>query len=609
MDLNSVGSSQKRKKRDINLSASATNSEEESPTAKRIHSSTNDLPYCLNKINSLQKKIDQANTRKGNTIQVKGNKLNPQIVISCTPAGFEYIKSNLNVYLTKTYTTNIVNSRDQCGLIVHATNSADLPNGEPLYTINYYNTTSRILVNRTKDASIFLSHYQYLLQHLSTSGELSMNKEIADKCEKIIYQYKKSKDCTKSSYTPSQSTETDDCPDNIDRAIQITTNSSNDSRAIDTNDIESHGRLSSPVNQDSFNLQLLVRLQQLEHTVGTIPILNKTISDMKVQVQSLEDKVLKLSIENDQLKLNSTLPAQLSSSKFEQSNKKPLFSELSWPSLSHKSQKIKPFNINKNRIEFCAERCVVIDVDKDGDIVKDDDVIRELVGKSSKGVTIERINRYSTNTYKKFSVQLSTIAMVDSVIKNWPPTNFGQSTIRKTKSYIASTSSTTGVMKGVPLNISEKDISEDLTDNGFTPELVKRFCKGQKFTRAVMVRFGSVEQLERAIKRNVLSQNLSFIVSPYNTPTRSRITQCYNCLRFNHQSNGCPEDKRCFNCAEIYHGNDCQLEAKCRNCKGQHRSQSKNCDIYRFKLEVSERRYKIIEPAAAMNTAAMDSSM
>lgn len=102
--------------------------------------------------------------------------------------------------------------------------------------------------------------------------------------------------------------------------------------------------------------------------------------------------------------------------------------------------RVAPYQKQKSKMDFYAERRVMIDIAKDSDAVKADDVIRELVGKSSKAGTIERIYHCctldprpmaQTHAYKKFSVQLTNNDMVDSVINNWSIENFGKYTMRK----------------------------------------------------------------------------------------------------------------------------------------------------------------------------------
>lgn len=99
-------------------------------------------------------------------------KSNSQVVITCMPAAFVLIKSNLDNHLKKTPVTNITQSRD---CLVKHTNK---PDGDPLYTINYFNTTSGILVNRTKDVLIFLTHYHTVLILIHKNTESSINKAI-----------------------------------------------------------------------------------------------------------------------------------------------------------------------------------------------------------------------------------------------------------------------------------------------------------------------------------------------------------------------------------------------------------------------------------------------
>lgn len=123
-------------------------------------------------------------------------------------------------------------------------------------------------------------------------------------------------------------------------------------------------------------------------------------------------------------------------------------------------------------------------------------MIRELVPKSSKGVTIKRITYYST--YKKFTVQLTSIDMFHSVFSN--RSNFGKSMIMETNACITDSNNTTSVIKGVPLSITERDVWKFLANNGFTPDLVQRFSKGQKLTRTIMVR--SITSNNKVLSQN-----------------------------------------------------------------------------------------------------------
>lgn len=82
--------------------------------------------------------------------------------------------------------------------------------------------------------------------------------------------------------------------------------------------------------------------------------------------------------------------------------------------------------------------------------------------------------------------------------------------------------------------------------------------------------------------------------------THSRVIElvrpacCRKCQRFGHKEQDCtgegpPQDKRCFKCGKNEHlAKECQSEAKCYVCGGQHRANSMACPEYR--AEVREAR-------------------
>ena len=66
------------------------------------------LGFELDKVNARQKKTSQVNMRERNCVEIKGSKKNPQVVVSCTPAGYELLKSELTTYLTKTLRLQLI---------------------------------------------------------------------------------------------------------------------------------------------------------------------------------------------------------------------------------------------------------------------------------------------------------------------------------------------------------------------------------------------------------------------------------------------------------------------------------------------------------------------
>ena len=230
-----------------------------------------------------------------------------------------------------------------------------------------------------------------------------------------------------------------------------------------------------------------------------------------------------------------------------------------------------------HHISFIPKKNIVVIVGKEGDIVANDDDIRRVIGGIDSDITIEKISRSSNNCFKRFCVQLSDERMVDSALTKWSSNLFGKSTARKVMQQSGTSHNSIGVVKGVPLYISDDQLCTDLEDGGFGQTTVKRINKGDKPTRAVKVYFNNHELLTKAINDRVRAQGLTFTVDTFN---HSTVVRCYNCHQFKHTASSCPNVKRCHNCSESYHGDNCQEIAKCVNCKGNHRSSSVQCPIY-----------------------------
>ena len=218
---------------------------------------------------------------------------------------------------------------------------------------------------------------------------------------------------------------------------------------------------------------------------------------------------------------------------------------------------------------------IVVSVEKDGDIIKNDDDIRRAIWGLDSDITIEKISRSSSNCFKKFCVQLSEERMVDITINKQSPNLFGKSTVRKPIKQ--STGKSVGVIKGVPLFIKESDLIHDLEQGGFGKTTISRITKARKPTRSLKVNFSSQELLQKAIADRVRSSNLTFVVEEYN---QTSIVRCYKCHQYKHTASSCPNDKACFNCGGAYHGEECTETLHCVNCKGQHPPSSPYCPIY-----------------------------
>ncbi|XP_047994471.1 nascent polypeptide-associated complex subunit alpha, muscle-specific form-like [Leguminivora glycinivorella] len=65
--------------------------------------------------------------------------------------------------------------------------------------------------------------------------------------------------------------------------------------------------------------------------------------------------------------------------------------------------------------------------------------------------------------------------------------------------------------------------------------------------------------------------------------------QCHRCQGFRHSSHGCHRELACVRCAEPHYAKDCTRprseKGTCKNCRGPHPANSKNCPVYKRELK------------------------
>ena len=88
------------------------------------------------------------------------------------------MKLDVQSFLTENYKVDekVLNKDRADWLVVRSSLSAtDKVDASKLtYTINFYNITSRILVNKLRNVDLFLEHYENILAALSKDEELIM---------------------------------------------------------------------------------------------------------------------------------------------------------------------------------------------------------------------------------------------------------------------------------------------------------------------------------------------------------------------------------------------------------------------------------------------------
>lgn len=76
----------------------------------------------------------------------------------------------------------------------------------------------------------------------------------------------------------------------------------------------------------------------------------------------------------------------------------------------------------------------------------------------------------------------------------------------------------------------------------------------------------------------------------FQSPNRSKITQCYNCQMFGHGSSRCNVKTFCVKCAGNHKSTDCNATfEKCANCSGNHKAMSPDCPNRANYLQLRQR--------------------
>jgi hypothetical protein len=143
------------------------------------------------------------------------------------------------------------------------------------------------------------------------------------------------------------------------------------------------------------------------------------------------------------------------------------------------------------------------------------------------------------------------------------------------------------VLRGVPTDISEQEITDDLINRGYEVNLVKRFGPKDKPMPIVLV----------VLKRNPSSSeiynitNLFFFPIIVETFKKSGPAQCFLCQRFGHGSSNCHYPHRCVKCSGQHLAKDCIKQPSespcCCNCGGDHPANYRGCPYYKNILETT----------------------
>lgn len=144
-----------------------------------------------------------------------------------------------------------------------------------------------------------------------------------------------------------------------------------------------------------------------------------------------------------------------------------------------------------------------------------------------------------------------------------------------------------GVIYGIPINVNNKEIMENMRVGNFTVKNVKRLTKGieKKETESILIEFE-----EKELPKEVYFGYVKYNVREYvQKPMR-----CYNCQEFGHIAKMCKWKKRCARCGGEHDYGMCGegIQPKCCNCGGNHSVAYWGCEALKREVEVQKLRLK-----------------
>ncbi|XP_044575225.1 uncharacterized protein LOC123259030 [Cotesia glomerata] len=147
------------------------------------------------------------------------------------------------------------------------------------------------------------------------------------------------------------------------------------------------------------------------------------------------------------------------------------------------------------------------------------------------------------------------------------------------------------VVRRIAKDITKEEFIEEV--NSFNPSL--KVLDMYRFTRRIQGENGPERTETETVCFTVKGANLPpyivlFATRSKVTPYIPAIRQCYRCGKIGHISRFCKEEEKCLTCGESKHEESlgCTKPLKCRNCKGSHRTISKDCEEIIKAKEISK---------------------
>jgi len=133
------------------------------------------------------------------------------------------------------------------------------------------------------------------------------------------------------------------------------------------------------------------------------------------------------------------------------------------------------------------------------------------------------------------------------------------------------------VIQGIPLEIPNDEIVDELKLQGYDPIFIRAFSKNGHRLPFHMITLTNIEQAKEIYSLPKLF-HAKIKVEPYRT---SGPAQCFKCQNFGHSSAQCGHPSRCVKCAGSHASNTCnkprEVTPTCCNCKGEHTANYRGC--------------------------------
>lgn len=210
-----------------------------------------------------------------------------------------------------------------------------------------------------------------------------------------------------------------------------------------------------------------------------------------------------------------------------------------------------------------------------------------------------KIQHCKKTSYGNIIIELTSSEDVDTVVKNWKPSYFGnpaspQEGTEAVRMKSQSPRNTEGIITNVTTELKDTDINDGLAIEGYTGAKVRRFKKGTVSLTTVKISFETSEDLQKATKNGICIGHIYFPVEIFRYTKRPM--QCFKCNKYGHPMKWCRSSRNCGFCSEESHDDIAcphkgdSTKYKCSNCGGDHSARSNRCPHHIEKMSLIKNR-------------------